>query len=176
MLNNTQVVCTYQEDNDKCSHLSDPYTSLHSDKAATSNHLHSQNRFFLQHEETQTNKEALLMSQGRQSKIVLLISLPATVEIKELLNIIVYIQVESITTVQYNNFLNKLLVVFSSALVPRTDEKWVLFRAAVDYLRFRCFKIRSDDYTFSVCRLVCMHKRSDLNFAILWASVRHELI
>lgn len=48
MLNNTQVDGTYQEDSDKCSHLSDPYTSLHLDMAATNNHLHSQSRSFLQ--------------------------------------------------------------------------------------------------------------------------------
>lgn len=68
MLNNTQVVYTYQEDNDKCSHLSDPYTSLHLDKAATNNHLHSQSRFFLQDEEIEINK-LYLMSQKIQFKI-----------------------------------------------------------------------------------------------------------
>lgn len=50
-----QVLGTYQEDNDKCSHLSDPYTSLHLDKAATSSHLHSQSRSFLQDKEKQIN-------------------------------------------------------------------------------------------------------------------------
>lgn len=68
MLNNTQVICTYQEDNDKCSHLSDLYTSLHLDKAATNNHLHSQSKFFLQDKETEINK-LYLMSQGIRSKI-----------------------------------------------------------------------------------------------------------
>lgn len=55
MLNNTQVDGTYQGDNDKCSHLLDPYTSLRSDKAATNNHLHSQSRFVLQ--ETDKDKQ-----------------------------------------------------------------------------------------------------------------------
>lgn len=50
-----QVLGAYQEDNDKWSHLSDPYMNLHLDKAATSNHLHSQSRFFLQDREKHVN-------------------------------------------------------------------------------------------------------------------------
>lgn len=60
MLNNTQVHATYQEDSDKCSHLSDPYTSLHLDKAATNNHLHSENRPFLQNKGRDINKLCLI--------------------------------------------------------------------------------------------------------------------
>lgn len=53
MLNKTQVssVRTYQRDSDKCSHLPDPYRSLHLDRAETNNHSHSENSFFLQNTE-----------------------------------------------------------------------------------------------------------------------------
>lgn len=51
VINNTQVAGTYQEDSDKCSHLSDPYMSLHLDTAGTNNHLHSPSRSFLQDKE-----------------------------------------------------------------------------------------------------------------------------
>lgn len=56
MLNNTQVHATYREDSDKCSHLSDLHTSLHLDKAATNNRLHSANRSFLQNKARNINK------------------------------------------------------------------------------------------------------------------------
>lgn len=43
-----RALAAYQEDNDKCSHLSDPCTSLRSDKAATGNRLRSRSTFVLQ--------------------------------------------------------------------------------------------------------------------------------
>lgn len=69
-VNMYQLLGTYQKDNDKCSHLSDPHTSLHLDRAATSSRLRSPSRSFLWEKERETNTLDLT-SQGKQFKICL---------------------------------------------------------------------------------------------------------